>query len=145
MAKPATKPLISEVLKTANKLGTKGKRVAYLQEQDCTALRDILRINFDEAVSLSLPDGEPPFKKFDVSGEKLPKQLRFEYPKFRNFVQAATPKLNQFKRETIFIDLLESIHPDDAVLFCEAKDKNIKLKYVTKAMIKSAFPNLIKK
>ena len=145
MGKPTAKPLISEVLKNVNKLGTKGDRVKYLQEQDCTALKDILRINFDETVSLSLPDGEPPFKKFDVSGEKLPKELRFEYPKFRNFVQAATPKLNQFKRETIFIDLLESVHPNDAVLFCEAKDKNIKLKYVTKAMIKTAFPNLIKK
>jgi len=50
MAKPATKPLISEVLKNANKLGTKGDRVKYLQEQDCTALKDILRINFDETI-----------------------------------------------------------------------------------------------
>lgn len=105
MAKTATKPLISEVLKNANKLGTKDARVNYLQQQDCTALKDILRINFDETIKLALPPGEPPFKKFDVSGEKLPKQLRFEYPKFANFVQAATPKLNQFKRETIFIDL----------------------------------------
>ena len=47
--------------------------------------------------------------------------------------------------ETIFIDLLESIHPDDAKLFLSAKDKNLKLKYVTKAMVKTAFPNLIKK
>jgi len=145
MAKPAIKPLISEVLKSANKLGTKGERVQYLQSQDCTALRDILRINFDETIELALPPGEPPFKKFDITSQKLPKQLRFEYTKFANFVQAATPKLNQFKRETIFIDLLEAIHPEDAQLFCNAKDKNIKLKYITKAMIKGAFPNLIKK
>jgi len=137
------KPLISEILAAANKLGSKEKRIAYLQEHDCTALKDILRIGLDDAIELSLPEGEPPFKKADVKGTLL--ELRFEYPKFRNFVQAATPKLNQFKRETIFIDLLESIHPDDAVLFCEAKDKNIKLKYITKAMIKGAFPNLIKK
>lgn len=145
MAKPAPKPLISEVLQNANKLGSKDERVNYLKEQDCTALRDILRINFDDTIELSLPPGAPPFKKFDDSTGRTAKELRFEYPKFANFVQAATPKLNQFKRETIFIDLLESIHPDDAQLFCNAKDKNIKLKYVTKAMIKTAFPNLIKK
>lgn len=145
MAKPAPKPLISEVLQSANKLGSKDERVNYLKEQDCTALRDILRINFDDTIELSLPPGAPPFKKFDDSTGRTAKELRFEYPKFANFVQAATPKLNQFKRETIFIDLLESIHPDDAQLFCNAKDKNIKLKYVTKAMIKTAFPNLIKK
>tara|TARA_Y100000385_G_C13071017_1_gene629075 strand:+ start:1732 stop:2154 length:423 start_codon:yes stop_codon:yes gene_type:complete len=138
------KPLISEVLVNTNKLKTKNDRVKYLQDQDCTALRDILRINFDDAIELALPPGEPPFKKLDPKNKKA-KELRFEYPKFANFVQAATPKLNQFKRETIFIDLLESIHPDDAQLFCKAKDKNLKLKYVTKAMIKSAFPNLIKK
>ncbi len=138
------KPLISEVLVTANKLKTKDDRVKYLQEQDCTALRDILRINFDDTIELSLPPGEPPFKKLNPEKQKA-KELRFEYPKFANFVKEVSPNLNQFKRETIFIDLLESIHPDDAQLFLSAKDKNIKLKYVTKAMVKTAFPNLIKK
>lgn len=139
------KPLISEVLISTNKLGSKDERVKYLHEQDCTALRDILRINFDDTIVLTLPEGEPPFKKFDVKGSKKAKQLRFEYPKFANFVEAATPNLNKFKRETIFIDLLESIHPEDAKLFCDAKDKNIKYKYITKALIKAAFPTLIKK
>lgn len=139
------KPLISEVLATANKLGSKDKRVTYLQEQDCTALRDILRIGLDDAITLALPEGVPPFKKFNVEGKAEPRELRFEYPKFRNFVKAASPNLNQFKRETVFIDLLESIHPDDAQLFCDAKDKNLKYKYITKTLIKAAFPNLIKK
>ena len=64
------KPLISEVLVTANKLKTKDDRVKYLQEQDCTALRDILRINFDDTIELSLPPGEPPFKKLDPEKQK---------------------------------------------------------------------------
>ena len=139
------KPLISEILKNTNKLGSRDKRIQYLKEQDCTALRDILRIGLDDTIKLSLPEGQPPYKKFDTSTKKEPRELRFEYPKFRNFVKAASPNLNQFKRETAFIDLLESIHPDDAQLFCDAKDKKIKLKYITKALIKGAFPNLIKK
>ena len=137
------KPLISEILATANKLGSKEKRIAYLQEHDCTALKNILRIGLDDAIELSLPEGEPPFKKADVEGTLL--ELRFEYPKFRNFVKAASPNLNQFKRETVFIDLLESVHPEDAVLFCNAKDKNLKYKYITKTLVKAAFPNLISK
>ena len=139
------KPLISEILAAANKLGSKGKRISYLQEQDCTALKDILRIGLDDAITLSLPPGEPPFKKFDTEGKDKPEELRFMYPKFRNFVKAASPNLNQFKRETVFIDLLESIHPDDAKLFCDAKDKNLKYKYITKTLVKAAFPNLISK
>ena len=139
------KPLISEILATANKLGSKGKRISYLQEQDCTALKDILRIGLDDTIEFSLPPGEPPFKKFDTEGKDKPEELRFMYPKFRNFVKAASPNLNQFKRETVFIDLLESIHPDDAKLFCDAKDKNLKYKYITKTLVKAAFPNLISK
>jgi hypothetical protein len=139
------KPLISEILATANKLGSKGKRISYLQEQDCTALKDVLRIALDDAITLSLPPGEPPFKKFNTEGKDKPEELRFMYPKFRNFVKAASPNLNQFKRETVFIDLLESIHPDDAKLFCDAKDKKLKYKYITKTLVKAAFPNLISK
>lgn len=139
------KPLISEILAAANKLGSKGKRISYLQEQDCTALKDILRIGLDDTIELSLPPGEPPFKKFNTEGKDKPEELRFMYPKFRNFVKAASPNLNQFKRETVFIDLLESIHPDDAKLFCDAKDKNLKYKYITKTLVKAAFPNLISK
>lgn len=137
------KPLISEILAAANKLGSKNKRIEYLQEHDCTALKDILRIALDDAIVLSLPEGEPPFKKADTEGKLL--ELRFEYPKFRNFVQAASPNLNQFKRETVFIDLLEAIHPEDAVLFCNAKDKKLNYKYITKTLVKAAFPNLITK
>ena len=137
------KPLISEILATANKLGSKDKRVNYLKEQDCTALKDILRIALDDTIELSLPEGMPPFKKADTEGDL--RELRFEYPKFRNFVKAASPNLNQFKRETVFIDLLESIHPEDAKLFCDAKDKNLNYKYITKTLVKAAFPDLIKK
>lgn len=139
------KPLISEILVNTNKLKTREDRIKYLNEQECTALKDILRIAFDETISLALPEGEPPYKKFNIESENKPRELRFEYPRFRNFVKAASPNLNQFKRETKFVELLESIHPDDAQLFCDAKDKKIKLKYITKATIKAAFPDLIKK
>ncbi len=45
----------------------------------------------------------------------------------------------------MFVDLLESIHPEDAKLLCDAKDKNLNLKYITKALVKAAFPDLIVK
>lgn len=141
------KPLISEILTTANKMkGGRAKKIAYLQEQDCTALRDIIRIAFDNSITLALPEGAPPFKKFEIdeATKYRPQELRFEYPTFRYFIAAVTPTLNQFKREQIFIDLLERIHSEDAQLFCDAKDKNINLKYITKALLKEAFPGLIK-
>ena len=141
------KPLISDILKSVNKLGTRDERIAYLQEHDCTALRDILRIALDESINLDLPKGTPPYKKYDLEAEQADKfrPLRFEYPKFGNFVQAVTPKLNKFKREQLFIEMLQRSHPDEAELLCNAKDKNLSYKYVTKAIVKAAFPDLIRK
>ena len=53
--------------------------------------------------------------------------------------------MNQVKRESLFISLLETIHPKDAELFLEAKDKNLKYKGITKKLVMDAFPNLIRK
>ena len=141
------KPLISEILKSVNKLGTRDERIAYLQEHTCTALKDILRIAFDESIKLDLPEGTPPYKKYDLEVKQADdfRPLRFEYPKFGNFVQSVTPKLNKFKREQLFIAMLEKSHPDEAELLCNAKDKHLSYKYVTKAIVKAAFPGLIKK
>jgi len=145
MARPAR---VHEILEKTNKLGKKEERIEYLRENEGTALKDILRIALDNTISLdALPEGTPPYKAFEPT-ENRPdpaKELLYEYGQFRNFIKKITPNLNQFKRETMFVDLLESIHPEDAKLLCDAKDKNIKLKYITKALIKSAFPDLIVK
>ena len=145
MARPAR---VYEILEKANKLGKKEERIEYLRENEGTALKDILRIALDNTISLdALPEGIPPYKAFEPT-ENRPdpaKELLYEYGQFRNFIKRITPNINQFKRETMFVDLLESIHPEDAKLLCDAKDKNIKFKYITKALVKAAFPDLIVK
>ena len=145
MARPAR---VYEILEKTNKLGKKEERIEYLRENEGTALKDILRIALDNTISLdALPEGTPPYKAFEGTDRRPepPRELIYEYGQFRNFIKAISPNLNQFKREQMFVDLLESIHPEDAKLLCDAKDKNIKLKYITKALIKAAFPDLIVK
>ena len=61
------KPLISEVLQGLTEV--KGKelhkaRVAYLKSKDSVPLRDVLRINFDEAYQVVFLE-EPAFKNLD--------------------------------------------------------------------------------
>ena len=99
------KPLISEILVNTNKLKTREDRIKYLHDQECTALKDVLRIAFDETISLALPEGEPPYKKFNIEGKNKPSELRFEYPRFRNFVKSASPNLNQFNNLEIAYEL----------------------------------------
>jgi len=53
------------------------------------------------------------------------------------------PKLNRIRRETLFIQLLENLHKDEAELICLVKDKALQDKYrVTKAVVSEAFPQI---
>ena len=139
--------LISEILEEASKIVKKSDRMDYLRKEKCPALTDILRINFDDSVVSLLPEGEPPFR----TEKELPKgfehtNLHKGFRKFGYFFKGPTANgLLPAKREHLFIELLESVHYDDAMLVILVKDKKLKVKGITKKMVKETFPNLIRK
>ena len=53
--------------------------------------------------------------------------------------------MNQMKRESMFINLLEGIHGDDAEMLVKAKDKSLNYKGITKLLCREVWPNLIVK
>ena len=137
--------LISEVFEEAAKLNTKKAKIAYLQKNDSAPLRDIIRINFDDDIISLLPPGAPPYKKDDMPDGHNYSTLYNKYRQFKYFFKGPKINMNQVKRESLFISLLETIHPKDAELFLEAKDKTLKYKGITKKLVMDAFPNLIRK
>ena len=51
--------------------------------------------------------------------------------------------LSMIKKENMFIQLLEGLHPEEAEVVCLVKDKNLQSKYrITKAVVESAFPSI---
>ena len=51
--------------------------------------------------------------------------------------------MSALRRETMFIQLLEGLHPEEAKIICLVKDKNLEDKYnVTKDMVIEAFPDI---
>ena len=46
------------------------------------------------------------------------------------------------RRETLYIQLLESIHPKDAILLNSIKDKKIPFKGLNKKIVQQAFPDI---
>jgi len=58
------------------------------------------------------------------------------------FIEGGNPNLTQLKRESMFIDLLQSISPDDAKLLVAAKDKKLPYEGLTSATVLKAFPGL---
>jgi hypothetical protein len=59
------------------------------------------------------------------------------------FIEGGNPGLAQAKREYLFIQLLEAVHPDDAKVVLNMKDKKPLTKNLTKDIINTAFPGII--
>ena len=139
------KPLISEVLKNTGKLKTKAERMEYLRKNNHPALRDVLRIAFDADVVSMLPEGTPPFTRDDApKGMEYQNLYIYLIVKYPIHVSLAN-ELKAIRRESMFISLLESLHPEESEMLCLAKDKKLKITGVTKKLISDPFPNLIVK
>ena len=69
--------------------------------------------------------------------------IRKEYTKFFNFIKGGNDKLNGLRRETMFIQILEGLHPLEAEILCLVKDKNLQSKYkITLDQVKESYPTI---
>ena len=69
--------------------------------------------------------------------------IRREYKKFYNFVKGGNNSLTSLSRETMFIQMLEGLHPFEAQILCLVKDKKLQTKYkVTKEIVSEAYPDI---
>jgi hypothetical protein len=136
---------VHEVLKETAKLNTKKAKIELLQKADCPALKDILRINFDDTIVSLLPKGSPPYRKDDAPDGLNFSTLHKNMPYFAYFFEGIHSGMNQIKRESQYIRLLESVNPEDAEVMIAAVNKDLKFKGLTKKLVNDAFPNLIRK
>lgn len=136
------KLLISEVIKKASNAKTKAEKIKILQENNSQALRSILKWNFEPAIVSDIPEGEVPFKRNDAPMGTEHTMLEREGRNLWRFIKDANT-LTRFKREQLFIQLLEGLHESEADIICLVKDKQLHKKYrITKAVVTSAFPNI---
>jgi hypothetical protein len=140
---------ISEILKKVSECETEAEKITLLRQHDNAALKTILQYAFDPRIVWLLPKGKAPFKPCeqpDVEG-RLYQEIRRLYlfiQKTENGVTTVgNANLKQTQRETLYIQLLESISPADADLLVAAKDKKLPYKRITPKLINKAFPGLI--
>lgn len=120
------------------------KRLKLMQQySDVPAFKDILRGMFDDTLEFLLPEGKPPYTP--NIPESIPSTLLKKHREFGYYVKGGPgTNLPAYKRERMFIELLESIHPDDAILVLAMVSKKPPFKGLTKKLVQEAFPNLIK-
>ncbi len=134
-------PLYSEVLEKLGKLKTKKQKVKYLQEQNTESLRMVIKSSFDPKIEWLLPDGPVPYVPNDAPEGTEHTDLAWEARKLYNFVKGGNGALSQNKREAMFVQLLEGLHPNEAEILVAAKDKSLHKMYkgLSANVVKEAF------
>jgi len=132
---------VAEILEKVSKISRRSDKVNELRKHDSFALRTVLQGALDPRVEWLLPEGTPPFKKNDLVD--LESVLYAEARKLYLFVRGGNDSLKPLKRETLFIELLETLDPADADLLCAVKDKKIPYKGINRQLVREAFPGLL--
>ena len=121
--------LLSEVLTKVHGAKSKAQKIKILQEEDCSALRQICKWSFDPKIESELPSGTPPYVQNEAPEGTEHMLLRTEGDKLWHFIKSngksADPNLQSTVRERMFIRLLEGLHKDEAELLCAVKDKRL--------------------
>ena len=136
-------PFIHEVLELVSKQRTKAKKVDVLREYRDDSLTAILIWNFDETVESAIPPGDVPFKTNDVPVGTDHTSLRREWRQLYHFVKGGNSSLSGLRRETMFIQMLEGLHPKEAEIVCLTKDKRLTESYkLSYDVVKEAYPDI---
>ena len=108
-----------------------------------SSFTDYLRCVFDDRIEFLLPDGKPPYRPADPA--VVPSTWHKKHMELKYFVKVGvTDSISQTKREKMFIDMLEAVHPEDAVIICRMVEKKTTVKKLTKELVDEVFPNLCK-
>lgn len=134
---------ISEILKTISQIkDPKARQDSLATCAEIAPLITILKYTFDPRIKFALPEGDPPFtrleKRLDVQGMLYREARKLDY-----FIEELYPNLKQMKREIMFIELLESVDPDDADLLLAMKDKRALYPTINYALVHKTFPGLL--
>lgn len=132
---------VAEILENASKLSKKQDKIDYLRKNFNPTIGTILKYAFDPNIVWDLPPGEPPYKPSEFPDAHG--MLYTEARRLYLFVKGGNPNLTQLKRESLYIGLLESVHPSDAKLLVAIKDKKLPYKGLTENLIKEAYPGLL--
>ena len=138
---PETTLLFSEILDLVHKAKTKNKKVEILRKYNSDALRMVIKSSFDPNIVWVMPKGNVPYTPNDAPAGTEHTRLATEAKKLYRFIRGGDNITPQFKKEQMFVQLLEGLHKDEAELICYAKDKQVHkiVKGLSAPVVRQAF------
>ena len=161
-----------EILDLVSRQRTKAKKVEALQKHACRELQMLLIWNYDESIVSELPEGDVPYgepeDQLQYSGtlsESLAQKSRDMYENgsfslgnadaaarttiraqaknFYHFLRGGNSGLSGMRRESMYINLLQSVHPLEAEILVLVKDGRLEESYkITQEVVSEAFPEI---
>ena len=165
-------PFAFEVFDLVSRQRSKAKKIEVLKKYEHLSLKVVLIWNFDESVVSMLPEGEVPYagfdekntysgtltKKLDLEVRKMHETgsfslgaadqqghttIRRESKHFYRFIKGGEDSMNQMRRETMFINILQGLHPLEAEIITLCKDKRLGEVYkINKEVVAEAYPDI---
>jgi len=136
-------PFLHEILEVVSKARSKDKKAELVKEHRTGALTALLIWNFDETVLSVIPEGNVPYEPNDVPVGTDHTTLRREWKQLYNFVKGGNDSLSHVRRESMFIQILEGLHPSEAEILCLVKDKILATKYkLSRDVVEKAYPDI---
>tara|TARA_X000000950_G_scaffold249516_1_gene309447 strand:+ start:21 stop:554 length:534 start_codon:yes stop_codon:yes gene_type:complete len=133
--------LMSEILTKVNNAKDKPKKIAVLQQNASAPLKQVLKGAFDSSIVWDLPAGDPPYIANEAPIGTEHGLLRNEAKRLWHFVKGADNDLTKTQKETMFIQMLEGLHQDEAKVLLGMKNKSLNKMYkgLTESVVKEAF------
>ena len=165
-------PLMFEIFDLASRQRTKAKKIEVLTRYSDISVKALMIWNYDETVTSALPEGEVPYAGYDEQtvytgtlNDKIDEAarqmyenghfslgnsdaegrttIRAQWKNLYHFVRGGNNGLSNTRREMMFINLLESVHPLEAEILVLIKDKELESKYkIPFDVVQQAFPDI---
>ena len=143
-------PMVHELLEAVDSERVKTKKLDILRTHGDDSFKMVMIWNFDESVISMLPEGNVPYQPVEsdvqASVDKgLPQRttIRNSARNFYRFIKGGDDMMNKIKRESLFINILETLPPPEADILVLVKDKALNTKYnITKELVAEAYPEI---
>lgn len=136
--------LYSEILQEFDEAPTRKEKLEVLRKNFTPRFAEFLQHAFSENVKF---DVQIP-KSYKVNPEPAGMTmttLHIEMPKLYRFIEGHPKRaagLNGTKQQNLFINTLESLHKDEAVLLIKLVKKDLGVKFLTANLVREAYPGI---
>ena len=136
-------PFMNEILELVSEQKNDLGKISLLKEYECDALKSLFIWNFDDSVISLLPPGKVPYKPNENPLGTDHSSLRREQRNLYMFVKGGNDALSTIRRETIFIQMLEGLHPKEADIIVAVKDGDLEDMYdIPFEVVEDAYPDI---